>query len=286
MSFNIGSTNFGQIYVGSTRIGEVYVGSVKVYPDSAPNPRNPLGLPSNTIRWLFEPGDDPHYGSGGHGTWSKGGTWTQVSQSPNVWDYTFSGTDWTGRFNRPYANTADSEFYATKCLGGNLDQVTNCKYLFYFAATDFKDSVLNMPNVTNVQQMFSETSVYNPYDAPMMYLDSLVSAYNMFFDAYGLQHIPVFYAPNLTSLAYFCENATDLVEVPQLDITNVISMDGAFQNAGKVESGSYNLYVTASTKSIPVQSYNNCFNNCGLGTTSGQAELAKIPSSWGGRKYV
>ena len=87
MSLKIGSTNIGSLYLGSTKIGQAYLGSVKVY-ESA------VQLPAYTLRYKFyTSGFDPTTITGGKGTW------TQVSSSPNVWDWTYqvSGgvTRWT-----------------------------------------------------------------------------------------------------------------------------------------------------------------------------------------------
>ena len=98
MSLHIGSTNFGQIYIGSTRIGEVYVGSVKVYPDSAPDPYNPLNLPPFTVRFQFNNLSQGYDPTTSGETWKSDATWTQVSSSPNVWDYHRPDPDWTGEF--------------------------------------------------------------------------------------------------------------------------------------------------------------------------------------------
>ena len=38
MSFKLGNTNIGELYVGSTKIGSAYLGSTKIYEGAAPGP--------------------------------------------------------------------------------------------------------------------------------------------------------------------------------------------------------------------------------------------------------
>ena len=49
-----------------------------------------------------------------------------------------------------------------------------------------------------------------------------------------------------------------------------------------VQSGALALYQQASSQTNPPSSHNNTFYNCGKFTTTGAAELAQIPSDWGG----
>lgn len=97
MSLKIGSTSIGALYLGSTKIAQAYLGNVKVY-ESA------VQLPAYTLRYKFyDSSFDPTTISGGKGTW------TQVSSSSNVWDWTYqvSGgvTNWS--FG-PFSYTASS----------------------------------------------------------------------------------------------------------------------------------------------------------------------------------
>jgi len=59
-------------------------------------------------------------------------------------------------------------------------------------------------------------------------------------------------------------------------------MTQTFHNCTKVESGALALYQQASTQTRPPSSHTYCFRSCGSDTTTGAAELAQIPSSWGG----
>jgi hypothetical protein len=49
-----------------------------------------------------------------------------------------------------------------------------------------------------------------------------------------------------------------------------------------VESGALALYQQAGSQATPPSSYSNCFAGCGRDTVTGAAELAQIPTDWGG----
>ena len=67
-----------------------------------------------------------------------------------------------------------------------------------------------------------------------------------------------------------------------LDLSAVTDTTNMFSGCTAIESGALSMYNYLSTKSIPVTSYTGTFTNCGSGTTTGAAELAQIPTSWGG----
>ena len=82
MSLKIGSTNIGSLYLGSTKIAQAYLGSTKVYASA-------VQLPAYTLRYKFyDSSFDPT-------TIARKGTWTQVSTTPNIWDWTYQSTRWT-----------------------------------------------------------------------------------------------------------------------------------------------------------------------------------------------
>jgi hypothetical protein len=59
-------------------------------------------------------------------------------------------------------------------------------------------------------------------------------------------------------------------------------MNFMLQNCYKVETGALALYQQASTQATPPSKHDSTFWNCGRDTVTGAAELAQIPSSWGG----
>lgn len=63
------------------------------------------------------------------------------------------------------------------------------------------------------------------------------------------------------------------------NLTNVSSM---FQGCFYIESGIIGTYNKFAALGNQITSYTDCFQYCGSQTVTGAAELAQIPSSWGG----
>lgn len=108
--------------------------------------------------------------------------------------------------------------------------------------------------VTNVSGMFSRASI----------------ALDTVFDTSGVTDFSLmFYSCNLTS-------------VPLFNTSSAEDVSCMFQYNYNVESGALALYTQMSTQTNPPSSTDYCFDSCGSDTTTGAAELAQIPSSWGG----
>lgn len=66
--------------------------------------------------------------------WNTWGTWTRVSSSPNVWDFTYPRTQWYNCFNAGLVSTLPS----CKIIDANLRDVTH-----------FEDTFYGQPNITS-----------------------------------------------------------------------------------------------------------------------------------------
>ena len=74
----------------------------------------------------------------------------------------------------------------------------------------------------------------------------------------------------------------NLKTVPLFDTSETTSMSSMFADNYNVESGALALYQQASSQTTPPSTYDICFTNCGRDTVTGAAELAQIPTDWGG----
>lgn len=70
--------------------------------------------------------------------------------------------------------------------------------------------------------------------------------------------------------------------IPLFDTTALTDVTNMFYQCKEVESGALALYQQMSTQTNVPSSHSGCFNMCGENTVTGAAELAQIPSSWGG----
>ena len=83
---------------------------------------------------------------------------------------------------------------------------------------------------------------------------------------------------NMNYMLYAC----NLTTIPLFDTSKVTSMSYMFYDCTNVESGALAFYQQVSTQATPPRNHTETFHSCGSNTVTGAAELAQIPSSWGG----
>ena len=249
MALKLGSSTVGSLYLGSSKVSEMYLGSHKVY--ESVDPYNPLGLPDFTIRLRYEDGVTP--------TFSKG-TGTQVSSSPNVWDL-FCNTTNSRYHVYDWANLLYGHTQLLEVLGANASRIgyvnrmfSGCTSLTTVALFDI--SVVGQGPVKELKQLFLNCT--------------------------ALTASPLFNTAGITSMEQMFASCTSLTSVPLLDTSSVTSMKNMFAGCKAVESGALALYTQASTQATPPTTHSGAFDNCGIDTVTGAAELAQIPTSWGG----
>lgn len=136
--------------------------------------------------------------------------------------------------------------------------------------------------------------------APSIDTSSATSMERMFYNCEWLQSVPVYDTRNVQNMNYLFYKCTQLQTLPLLDMTSVIRMnymcymtairsipaltpdvvefmDYAFYQTPYVQSGALDLYNRVKNLN---PYHDGTFTNCGYGTTTGQAELAQIPSDW------
>lgn len=218
-------------YVGDTAASAVYYGSTKLWEAE---------LPAKTMRLQFNAGVTP--------TFSKG-TATQVSSSPNVWDLTYSDSNWS------------------KLLLGQTELIRVID--------------ANTSGVTRMSEMFVNCSGLQ--NIPLLDTSSVTSMFAMFANCSSLQTIPLLDTSNVITIENMCFNCTSLQTVPLFNTTiNLDHMENAFSGCVNVTSGALALYTQASKAGAGSSSRYHCFYNCGSNTVTGQTELAQIPTVWGG----
>lgn len=243
MSLSLGSTTIGSLYLGSTKVGAAYLGNVKVY-EANVDPYNPLGLPAFTMRFQFGTGNyNPTSESANF--WNSGTVWTQVSSSPNVWDYYNPNTRW------------NSAFYDKL----NHEKTDTTKYIYILGA--------NFKGVTSMSAMFYCTSQASSSASWVT----------------GLKSVCLFDTSDVTGNGWssaFVNNDLWEGNIPDFPInSNVTQAATTFRNCKALSGGIKSMYDKMSAVS-GLTSHSNTFQNAGSNTVTGAAELAQIPSSWGG----
>ena len=89
------------------------------------------------------------------------------------------------------------------------------------------------------------------------------------------------YANGMNSAFY---NSTSLTKLypDNYIVSNLTNVSSMFNGCTNIESGALALYNKLSALGAQISNHEDTFKNCGSSTVTGAAELAQIPSSWGG----
>lgn len=211
-----------------------------------PDPYNPLGLPSYTMRLKYRQGDTPTPRES-----VPAESYTLVDAEENIWDYKYENPNWSYALTNQRESTGPS---LIAVLGANTTNVTDMSFLFTY---DEELTICNIFDTSNVSEMT-----------------------RMFSGCYTLSSIPLFDTSNVTNMAGMCGRCYALTTVPLFDTSKVTNVNQMLWSCNNVESGALALYNQLSTQTTPPSNHSQTFYNCGSNTTSGAAELAQIPSDW------
>lgn len=104
----------------------------------------------------------------------------------------------------------------------------------------------------------------------------------VFYKCTALTTVPIFDTASVTNMGGMFSNCSSLTAIPLFNTERVTEMSGMFYNCTNVESGALAFYQQVSSQSNPPSGHAVAFTNCGSNTVSGAAELAQIPTDWGG----
>jgi surface protein len=157
--------------------------------------------------------------------------------------------------------------------------------------TSLQYAFRNCTQLTSVPQM--DTSSVTDFGAtfqgcsalttvPLLDTSSATTIASMFSGCTSLQTVPLFNTANVTRMSSTFQGCSALTAVPLFNTANVTDMYNTFIFCYNVESGALALYQQASTQTVPPSNHSDTFKNCGKDTVTGAAELAQIPTDWGG----
>ena len=227
------------------------------------DPYNPLGLPPYTIRCKFADNRTPNV--------PATATMSQYSVSPNIWDITYTNTDWTLLLQ-------DNVISLLEVLGANTSGVTVMKQMFYYCQNMSSVALFDTRNVTTMEQMFIHCD--NLLSVPRYDTGNVTNIVNMFYYCQTLTSLPLFDLSSVTSADYAFMDCKNLKNLPLFDTSSMTSVRSMFHNCNNVESGALALYNQMSSQANPPSDHLFTFRYCGSDTTTGAAELAQIPSNW------
>ena len=230
------------VYAYNNKVLSPFAGKVIGKPTPAPTP----GIPAKTVRFDFKYDHfDPTTLTDYGGL---GATWTHVRD--DIYDFYYNDTDWGARRWAHLRNETSSLFrtYSSR----TTDRP------FRTHSFDILDA--NLEGVTSVRMLLNAT---------MLGLQSIASIRN---------------TSSVTNFNRFLQSDTGsaITSIPLFDTSSAVDVSQMFQGAGNVETGALAMYTQMSTQANPPTSYSYCFRYCGSNTVTGAAELAQIPTSWGG----
>lgn len=249
------------------------------------DPYNPLYLPPYTMRFRFGQSDfNPNNVT--EKSWPNDATWTQVSSSPNIWDFTYSNPVWygvgiTGGYYSLFASLTESTHLYT-VQGANTSGVTSMRCLFEYGYLYSITNVFDTSSVKNTVNMFAGA---NNYDGVLPLFDfSNSESITGMFQHSNFEYIPDYdFSSASGMISYLCDYCSNLKQVPDftLSVNNLDNASYAFRQCTAVESGALSMYNKLSA-STTILYHDYTFGGTGSGTVTGAQELAQIPSSWGG----
>ena len=185
---------------------------------------------------------------------------------------TSSATDMGGMF-AGCANLTSVPLFDTSSVTDMSSMFSNCTGLTAVPLFDTS-------NVTDMHEMFFGCSSLT--SVPLFDMSSATRVDRMFYECVSLTSVPLFNTSSAGVMSEMFYNCTSLTAVPLFDTSSATYMDGMFFGCTNVQSGALALYQQANGQANPPTEYTDCFWHCGSNTTTGAAELAQIPASWGG----
>ncbi len=233
-----------------------------------------LPCAANTLRFEFSKMDyDPTVaGVGSNGTWKK-----VNAKFHNVWDWTKIDTTFANAFENAFKS---SDNLVSVIAAGDTSAITNMYHMFYGCTSLTSVCLFDTSAVTNMQSMFFECTSLT--SVCLFDTSAVTNMSVMFQGCTSLTSVPLFDTSAVTIIYNMFYGCTSLTSVPLFDTSAVTNIGAMFQSCTKVEGGALALYQQASTQQTPPANHNNVFKDCGKDTATGAAELAQIPSDWGG----
>ena len=115
---------------------------------------------------------------------------------------------------------------------------------------------------------------------PQFNTNKVVEITAMFSGCKSLSSVPLLNTQNVSSMGYAFAECSALRSIPLFNTSKVVGFEMSFMNCVNVSAGISALYNQISTQTKPPIYYGGAFENCGINTTQGAAELALIPSNW------
>lgn len=240
-----------------------------------------------TIRLRFKTGITPEFIKG---------TGVCIDTTRNIWDLTYNNSNWYSLLWRQYD--------LLEVISGNTTGVTSMWNIFGDCMSLKKVALFDTSSCTTLSHMFSGCSALT--SVPLYDTSNATELDGMFYNCASITTIPQYDTSLCTNFAVMFALCTALTEIPllntslatrtedmfnecvslkhipNLNLPLVERVDRMCRNCYNVESGALALYTQFSSLEVEPVHDTEVFKNCGRDTVTGAAELAQIPSDWGG----
>lgn len=164
-------------------------------------------------------------------------------------------------------------------LGANTANVASTSHMFDYCINLTTVALFDTSSVSgSMEGMFQQCVRLTT--VPLFDTSSVTDTNRMFAECVFLTTVPLFDTSSVTNMEKMFNSCSSLTHIPLFNTFKVTNMDSAFYNCKRVESGALALYQQASTQSTPPNRHSYTFQNCGINTVTGAAELAQIPAGW------
>jgi surface protein len=161
--------------------------------------------------------------------------------------------------------------------------VTSLDSLFYSCSELTDTSNLaryNTNNITSMQQMF--WGCRSLVNITLFDTSNVANMYNMFSNCNSLEYAPAIDTSSVTTMESMFWYCRSLKECPNYDTSSIENVHYIFHGCRAVESGALSFYNNVKDKETLPILHAGAFDDCGIDTQTGLAELQQIPQSWGG----
>lgn len=144
---------------------------------------------------------------------------------------------------------------------------------------NYRPQVTGFPTLTNNTYLTACISTNLRTPGGTGFLTGMI---NKFKGCTNLVSVSIPCTDHITLMGSMFEGCTSLTAIPLIDTSACLNMNRFAYGCVNVQSGALALYQQASTQATPPTTHTLAFSGCGSNTTTGAAELAQIPTSWGG----
>lgn len=205
---------------------------------------NPLNLPPYTMRLRYKDGSDQlvHFDSARNSC-----IFTQISESPNIWDVTRTAADSRGDISGWGYLFAD-HFDLLEVIGANTEGVTSLYHTFTNCPNLSSVCLFNTENVVNSEGMFhyehnggfpgivGDSGCTALSSLPDFSFNSLTNMKRMYVGCPNLSSIKMNNLQNVSSMTEAFRNCSSLQYADLGNLNNLIGAQYAFENCSALES--------------------------------------------------